>query len=69
MKKDILKENKIKTNKITLLIFFIDIILSIMWGIAYIICLTENMIVMANVNLILCIVWSVISMIWQYKKI
>ena len=66
------KENRttvIKSNKFAIFILFIDILMSFIWGIAAIVCLTENMTIMSTVDLILCIVWGVISVIWNYKKI
>ena len=66
------KENRttvIKSNKFAIFILFIDILMSFIWGIASIVCLTENMIIMATVDLVLCIVWGLISIIWHYKKI
>ena len=66
------KENNatvIRSNKFAIFILVIDILISFIWGIASIVCLTENMIIMATVDLILCIVWGVISVIWNYKKI
>ena len=56
-------------NKFAIFILFIDILMSIIWGIASIVCLIENMIIMATVNLVLCIAWGVISVIWHYKKL
>ena len=58
-----------KSNKFAIFILFIDILMSIIWGIASIVCLIENMIIMATVNLVLCIAWGVISVIWHYKKL
>ncbi len=57
-----------KSNKFTIFILFIDILMSFIWGIASIVCLTENMITMSIVDLVLCIVWYRISVIWHYKK-
>ena len=58
-----------KSNKFAIFILFIDILMSIIWGIASIVCLIENMKIMATVNLVLCIAWGVISVIWHYKKL
>ena len=58
-----------KSNKFAIFILFIDILMSIIWGIASIVCLIENMIIMATVNLVSCITWGVISVIWHYKKL
>ena len=58
-----------KSNKFAIFILFIDILMSIIWGIASIVCLIENMIIMATVNLVLCIAWGIISVIWHYKKL
>ena len=58
-----------KSNKFAIFILFIDIFMSFIWGIASIVCLIENMIIMAIVNLVLCIAWGVISVIWHYKKL
>ena len=69
------KNNKEKVNDITesnkfaVFILFLDILISIIWGIATVVCITENMHIMAVVNLVLCIVWGIIAVIWHLKKI
>ena len=69
------KDNKEKlnnisdSNKFAVFILFLDILISIIWGIATVVCITENMHIMAIVNLVLCIIWGIIAVIWNLKKI
>ena len=62
-------DNILKSNKFAVFILFLDILISIIFGIATIVCITENMHIMAKVNLILCVIWGIIAVIWHLKKI
>ncbi len=59
--------DSLKLNDFMLFILFI--VISFIWGLASIVCLTEKMIITAIVDLILCIVWTGISIIWYFNKI
>ncbi len=58
-----------KSNKFAVFILFLDILISIIWGIATVVCIIENMHIMAMVNLVLCSIWGIIGVIWHLKKI
>ena len=62
-------DNVSKSNKFAVFILFLDILISIIFGIATVVCITENMHIMAMVNLTLCVIWGIIAVIWHLKKI
>ena len=62
-------DNVSKSNKFAVFILFLDILISVIWGIATVVCITENMHIMAMVNLVLCVIWGIIAVIWHLKKL
>lgn len=63
------ENNSSKSNKFAVFMFLLDVLISVMWGTATVICFTERIHIMAIVNLILCITWGIIAVIWHLKKI
>ncbi len=67
--KDNEEKDILKSNKFSVFILLLDILISIIWGIATVVCIIENMYIIAIVNLVLCVIWGIIAVIWHLKKI